>query len=624
MSSQPPSQPPSQPSSLAPENPAAPAPTLRLDPQSPKWVREIHRFLGVKSQFVLWGNIHDVYPIVTQNKISVGTLVNYLKHILASAGYEFFFRYEPFELLPVLGDPRNFNSELPQPKDVVTLEKLAQAARTVTASPQPAALMISYGSRLTELCTQELAQFQYELFRLSVTGKAQEGRFNLIFLIMDKENDLPPWYSLDNPRVRVLPIPRPDHGIRRYIVRAVGPLIKEYKDLAVRDPVQHQALVNRFIDQTSGLFASELISVASLAAQDGLPFPRITEAVRHYKLGVADNPWSKLDHSVIRDGFSRLSAQVIGQKRAVRHSLDIIKRSIFDLSGAQFSPHGQRPKGVLFFAGPTGVGKTELAKSLTELVFGSPENYIRFDMSEFNQPHSDQRLVGAPPGYVGYDVGGELTNAIKQRPFTLILFDEIEKAHPKIMDIFLQILDDGRLTSGRGETVYFSDAVLVFTSNLGVYGDLPGGGREELVNPDMTYAEVSQTITGAIFDFFRFQLNRPEILNRIGQNIVVFDFIRPDQALSIFRKMLDNVLAKLKTSHSIDLTVSQESLPVLAGLVTKDLSMGGRGIGNALETWFVNPLSRELFEIDAAAGRYICRILADDQDTVRLKVSPAD
>ncbi|MDR1084332.1 MAG: AAA family ATPase [Deltaproteobacteria bacterium] len=578
------------------------------DPLSPKWAREILRFSGIKSQFILWGNIHDVYPVNIGGKISVGTLELYLKHLLTQSGYRFFFKYEPYGLSTVFGETDKLSCpEIPAPDETVTLERLARLAREMVGGRQPAALMINYGSRLGELCSQELSQFQYELFRLSVTGKAFDGRFNLIFWVMDKENDLPAWYSLDNPRVRVLPIPKPDHDIRRQIALAVGPLLRGYKDLAGQDPQAHSAQVSRFVDQTSGLFASELISVAVLAAKDGLAFSDISSAVRHYKLGIADNPWAKLDRQTINDGQERLSAQVIGQARAVGHSLDIIKRSVYDLSGAQFSPHGQRPKGVLFFAGPTGVGKTELAKSLTELIFGSPENYLRFDMSEFNQPHSDQRMLGAPPGYVGYDVGGELTNAVKQKPFTLILFDEIEKAHPKIMDIFLQILDDGRLTSGRGETVYFSDAILVFTSNLGVFRDRPGGGREELVSPAMNYEEVSKSITAEIFNFFRYKLNRPEILNRLGQNIVVFDFIRPKEANQIFRKMLNNVVTKLNQTHRIELLIDSESLKSLSEAVTRDLSMGGRGIGNSLEEYFVNPLSRELFRAGAADGTFKCR-----------------
>jgi ATP-dependent Clp protease ATP-binding subunit ClpA len=306
---------------------------------------------------------------------------------------------------------------------------------------------------------------------------------------------------------------------------------------------------------------------------------------------------------------------VIGQEQAVGHSLDIVKRSIFDLSGAQFSPTAQRPKGVMFLAGPTGVGKTELAKSLAELIFGSATNYIRFDMSEFDKEHANQRLVGAPPGYVGYDVGGELTNAVKQNPFSLILFDEIEKAHPKLMDIFLQILDDGRLTSGRGETVYFSDALIIFTSNLGVYQSTADGRRVPRIKPDMEFPKIREEITSAINEFFNFQLNRPEILNRLGRNIVVFDFIRPPEAGRIFEKMLQNVLNKLSLSQKLTLILEDEDRARLSELACRDLSMGGRGIGNALEQAFVNPLARELFNADAKAGeRYVCRITPGRED----------
>jgi ATP-dependent Clp protease ATP-binding subunit ClpA len=278
----------------------------------------------------------------------------------------------------------------------------------------------------------------------------------------------------------------------------------------------------------------------------------------------------------------------------------------------------------MFLAGPTGAGKTELAKSLAELIFGSATNYIRFDMSEFNQEHANQRLMGAPPGYVGYDVGGELTNAVKQNPFSLILFDEIEKAHPKLMDIFLQILDDGRLTSGRGETVYFSDALIIFTSNLGVYQETEDGRRTLRINPDMDYQEVREEITAAISEFFNFRLNRPEILNRLGPNIVVFDFIRPREAGLIFGKMLNNVLAKLRDSRKITIILEEEDRRLLSELACRDLGMGGRGIGNALERAFVNPLARALFEVEAKAGEsYACRLSQgpDGQLSLRLDKS---
>jgi ATP-dependent Clp protease ATP-binding subunit ClpA len=482
----------------------------------------------------------------------------------------------------------------------VTLQALQALAGRVANSTVPAALLLNHGSRYRELAPTEIEGFLYGMFRLSLEARVGRGRFNLVFFAIDKENDLPPWYQ--NPRVMEVSIPKPDHEARRLIIEGAGKGINGFLELREADPERHQGLVNGFVDQTGGLHAGEILSIAQLARADSLDFTRVSDAVRHYKLGVPDNPWAKLDPTVIEGGGEFLSRRVMGQVEAVSHSLDIIKRSIFDLSGSQFSPHAQKPKGVLFFAGPTGVGKTELAKAITELVFGSPENHTRFDMSEFNQPHSDQRLVGAPPGYVGYDVGGELTNSIRQRPFTLVLFDEIEKAHPRIMDIFLQVLDDGRLTSGRGETVYFSDAIIVFTSNLGVYSETVGGGREPLVSPDMPYGEVRARIRGAIEDFFRFTLGRPEILNRLGENIVVFDFIREKEARGIYLKMLGNVFYRLADAHKITVSMGDKSRDTLGELVTQDLSMGGRGIGNSLERLLVNPLARALHRVGARPG----------------------
>ncbi|MDR3154630.1 MAG: AAA family ATPase [Deltaproteobacteria bacterium] len=611
MANSPPPGPPglSRPASAGPvpAEPQGARPQAAADPsaQLPKWAREIQRFLGVKSQFVLSGNVYDVYPIpIPGSQASgMGTLDAFLRSILAEKGYRLFFKYEPHSLSSLMGiregeAPEGL--ELPGPGSLVTLERLARLARDLAARREPSAILVSYASRLPDLCPQEYQAFLYEFYRLSLTVQAAAGRFSLIVWAIDKENDLPPWYR--NSRIMHVPVPRPDHDVRRKIIRAAGPVIAGYRETASSDPERLRSLVNRFADQTGGLYAGELVSIAAMAAQDRTDFTRIGDAVRHYKLGVPDNPWDKLDRETILAGDGALSRRVLGQERAVRHSLDIIKRSVFDLSGAQFSPHSQKPKGVLFFAGPTGVGKTELAKGITELVFGSPENYIRFDMSEFNQPHSDQRLMGAPPGYVGYEVGGELTNSVRQRPFTLILFDEIEKAHPRIMDVFLQILDDGRLTSGRGETAYFTDAVIVFTSNLGVYRELPGGAREPLVTQDMDYGEVERRINGAIRDFFTFTLNRPEILNRIGRNIVVFDFIRPGTAEGICRKMIANVIERLAEARRVTLVPDPAAIPALCALASRDLSMGGRGIGNALEECFVNPLSRGLYGLGALPG----------------------
>jgi ATP-dependent Clp protease ATP-binding subunit ClpA len=185
----------------------------------------------------------------------------------------------------------------------------------------------------------------------------------------------------------------------------------------------------------------------------------------------------------------------------------------------------------------------------------------------------------------------------------VILFDEIEKSHPRILDKFLQILEDGRLTDGRGNTVYFSEAVIVFTSNLGIYVDrtIRQGesfviARELNVEPNTPFAEVQERVRKAIEEHFKLRLNRPELLNRIGDNIVVFDFIRRDVGQQIFEKMLTNIWRRISEEHSVQVELSREAKQTLQELCLSDLSNGGRGIGNQLEACLVNPLSRVLFE----------------------------
>src|SRR5262249_16475224 len=167
-------------------------------------------------------------------------------------------------------------------------------------------------------------------------------------------------------------------------------------------------------------------------------------------------------------------------------------------------------------------------------------------MSEFSAEQSDQRLIGAPPGYIGYDTGGELTNAVRQKPFGVVLFDEIEKAHPRILDKFLQVLDDGVLTSGRGERVYFSHSFIIFTSNLAIERLTPDGERVPNVSSNDSFETVRAKVRAEIERHFKLELGRPEILNRIGENIIVFDFIRADVAGEIFRALLENILVRVR------------------------------------------------------------------------------
>lgn len=441
-------------------------------------------------------------------------------------------------------------------------------------------------------------------------GEQRKPFFNSVLWVVEKEGDLPDWLLVDNPRLRHIPVSKPDQPARRALAPA---LLRGLGGAGVAEEALQQAAAT-FVENTEGLLLLDLNAIVQLARVEGLAMERIADAVRRYKVGVTEDPWLKIDRQRIRQADEIVRRRVKGQQHAVTHMLDIVKRA---MTGVGASRKGNRPRGVAFLAGPTGVGKTELAKTVTSLLFGDESAYIRFDMSEFSAEHADQRLIGAPPGYVGYDVGGELTNAIREKPFSVVLFDEIEKAHPRILDKFLQILDDGVLTSGRGDRVYFSEALIVFTSNLGIYRQGENGERVANVLPGEPFEAVQGKVHGEIERYFKLVLNRPEILNRIGENIIVFDFIRADVAEQIFTQMVDGTFADLREQRLV-IELAEAPRQALHDLCLGDLSNGGRGIRNQLEARLLNPLSRALFDQDAQPGEHFL-ISALDADGLTLE-----
>ena len=205
-----------------------------------------------------------------------------------------------------------------------------------------------------------------------------------------------------------------------------------------------------------------------------------------------------------------------------------------------------------------------------------------------------------------------MTNAVKNNPFSILLFDEIEKAHPSILDKFLQILEDGRMTDGQGNTVYFSETIIIFTSNLGIYQTTAAGERKQVVTSDLGYDEVQRKVREGIEHYFKLGLGRPEILNRIGENIVVFDFIREDVAGEILKSQMNRICNNLRVDKNIYLVLSDTAQQKLLEKAVGNLDNGARGIGNIVESMLVNPLSRYMFDNEIFSDK---EITVNDIDT---------
>lgn len=564
----------------------------------------------MRSQFVMAGNIRDIFPTD-----SGGFLPTFdaIWSILAPKGYLALLVFDPVSGIRIHAEKAPGMQKVLAAAGVdfsgkpLRLDALAQQINLISSlADTPVGFVIDYASQLAtkphELTDEERLFFVAVDKTANETPPFSDARppYNPVFWMVDYLNTLPSWFVVGNENIRLLSVGTPNLEER---FAQASLLAGKFVDQKTHSQKARDEAMEAFAMETEGMTLRSMDAIARLARFEGIDLKDVSEAIKAYQFGTPANPWkSEVMRARILKGSESLSKRVKGQGHAVRKSLDILIRSVMGLSGAQSSARHGRPRGVLFFAGPTGVGKTELAKAITELLFGDETAYHRFDMSEFTTEHSESRMIGAPPGYTGHDRGGELVNAARTRPFSVFLFDEIEKAHPRILDKFLQIIDEGRLTDGMGKTVNFSSSLIIFTSNIGLLGGSKAMNHGMRVLPGEDYQETERKIVGAIQDHFRYKLERPELLNRIGKNIVVFEFIKGRTSILIFENMLNKILKTVMEERGVDVQFAPEALATLQDLCCYDLFEGGRGIGNRLEAEFVNPLARLLFEKNMQPG----------------------
>ncbi|MCG9478513.1 MAG: AAA family ATPase [Actinomycetia bacterium] len=586
------------------------APEFRV----PRWLREIDGSLAVTSQFILTGNVRDSFLISGEASAQPARLLEALWQVLKESGFQTLLVYDIVDGLrcypSVELDPKAHEVAESLVGNAIgtqlSIERLrSEMTKVVAQNTVRAAFVVDYADRLisdgSQLSEPERMLFTaaQKLSHNAQTVRTPEGierktgLFNPVFWIAGSERDLPSWLYAGNGRVRVVPIPLPDLTERNQFAARLAPGLAGFSDLPGD---QSSDVIESLSESTEGLTADGMMDVTRLAVDQKVQVREIDDAARLYRVGVNENPWKQEGiRARINGGQEIIESRVRGQGDAVHKALDILVRSATGLTGAQVSAQSTRPRGVLFFAGPTGVGKTEFAKALTELIFGDERAYIRLDMSEYSAEQAEARLVGSPPGYVGHDAGGQLTEAVRRRPFSLVLFDEIEKAHPRILDKFLQVLDDGRLTDGAGTTVHFSETILVFTSNLGISVIDKNGNRVPNVTREDPRDVFEEKIREAVSAHFITELGRPELLNRFGDNIVVFDFIDEATGGQIFDIQLRNVTSRILQEYRAVLEIDPAVRAKLLAAALENLDLGGRGLGSVLESALVNPLARALF-----------------------------
>ena len=573
----------------------------------------LKREIGIKKCVIVEGNVGDVY---LNEKKQIVDLKQYLMDMLKAMDYDDVLywdridgvdgdvsRLDVVDKVEVEGDAYSFDDDEETPKEEqktgsglfkepaeifnIIFKNLKKPNKKIAFVLNWADYLFSAGGQLPPDERELLTLLGKAIKDKKVDYLSSEVNESTVVLITSKLSMFPISFYQGNPEVACLTLSRPDREEREKMLEKIESgfevKLKPGESLLTCDKK------NEYIDMLDDFTNREIIQMARLSRKEGkMPFEQLYLL---FKYGEKDNPWEKLDYKAVKNIKKILAERVVGQDEAIAKIEKVVVKAYMGLTGIHKSSSRSAPKGVLFFVGPTGVGKTELSKALAKFLFGDEQACIRFDMSEYAQENSDQKLIGAPPGYVGYEEGGQLTNAVREKPFSIILFDEIEKAakpNPRILDIFLQILEDGRLTDSKGETVYFTESVIIFTSNFGA-SEVSSIGSNEAV---------AEEFIKIVKNYFDNEIKRPEILGRIGySNIVPFNFIKDKEfSVKIARSKLRPVQKAILEKYRIDLEFEDELKFINYILGGADSSKGGRDILNAINDKLLDELAMFMFE----------------------------
>lgn len=539
-----------------------------------RWIEKFETELDRKNIFCIYGNINDNF-FYNKNISSIDEYFN----TKFGMNISYLFNKEYFEkyLEEISSEEEESSVNTPIGNNVVELlqiiEKIDSDENNYIVIKDP---KLFFGDYCHNSKSFSLRYF-LEILSSNLDKK--------IIFVSEKLGDFPEKLLSDNPYTTVIYVDYPEEDERSFYIKECLHFFEE----------RHRARVDReiikeefdtFVKVTSKRKLKDIKNIMNKAIESGFilrPEKSIKDIMNSYDFGEKESPWTKLDNSAIKKIEKKLKERVKGQDEAIEFVKKVVYRAKLNLNGIT-QPYSSKPIGVMFFTGPSGVGKTELAKALTECIFGDESAFKRFDMSEYKSKESINKLIGSDPGYVGYDEGGQLTNWIIANPYSIILFDEIDKADVKIWDTFLQILEDGRLTDNKGNTGYFNEAIIIFTSNIG----------NADFNEKVHGKDPKKYYLNALNNYFEKTVGRVEILNRFGENKIVFNHISKDVFEEIIDKKLEvtikNIGKRLKGAEVV-IEDKQQIRDVFMKKLGDSTKFGARLINSLIENEFINEFS---------------------------------
>ena len=502
---------------------------------------KIRRNAGIKKCVMIDGNVGDVY---LNEKNNIVTLREYLEAMFKDMDYHDIVYWDRVEgatgaidkltlteEVEVEGDAYDLGDEEETPKAQQGLFKspaeiLNVVYKNVIDKKKKVAFIINWSEYLFSV--NGLSDDERQ--NITLLGKALKDRKvdylntdcneSVVVIILNKASGLPLSFYQGNPEVEIVTLQKPDREERKQMIQKIEDSFEVRLKSGTSSLLDNENI--DCIDMLEDFTNREIIQLSRMSRkEDKMTFDKLFYL---FKYGEKENPWEKLEQSRVKNIKKELSDRVIGQEEAIEKIEKTVVKAYMGLTGLHKTSSRSMPKGVFFFVGPTGVGKTELSKALAKFLFGDEQACIRFDMSEYAQENSDQKLIGAAPGYVGYEEGGQLTEKVRRNPYSIVLFDEIEKAHPDVLNLLLQILDEGRLTDSNGRTVNFKNTIIIMTSNV---------GSEYIINDE------ENKVKSELNKYFR-----PEFLNRLDE-IVVFNKLSKDNLSEILDKIINEIEHRL-------------------------------------------------------------------------------